>query len=690
MCRQVSSVIKLATLLIMLAGLWCPSLCAQPPVNQSESDPGSSKTKSWFFSGSDERAQIEDLRDMLKDFADELISGLENSGVERIMVMDPKGPHDYLTELSAFLVHGIQSSLIKKRREGRLNIKVMDRHHLNEITIAGRMEMTGYYDQSTVIKLGRRLGVDSVVYMEVGGAGNSLFIRGKVINPETTEILSTAGLELERTSAIDNLLDERLITDLRIILKPWVEGAIITVDNISYNCPQKGLLLPNLDQGLKSISASAGSCFAQDLRCRIYLAAPRTLRLAPELQSVALGLHIIPAESRVLIDNELPVALDWQGNGSIQLDPGPHSLLLQHKNKVVEEKITMGCRPVLLKRSLNTPRHDVTLRITPANSRVRLDGETIELDDQGNWRGVLTQGEHSVLIKAGYHEDYNKPLRIEREGKQQISLIPIKYPVQARVSPPDAVVTVAGRKMKQNSEDPSFYEAWVAAGLHTMKAGCSYCRSVEKTVRVPTRRTVSFDLARMPLEVAFSAICEINGEAGDLTPGSVLPSGTDYKISISSKTGAYVYVIHVDSQGKMKTWFPNNFPEFKPQRNPLRPNEQVWIPPNTPSAYPNGEIMWLRLDNNHGRERIYVLASHAPDPQTERLVKLINRPGSELSAKEAARELLRITRARGSAIAAKQSSKLHTTIGSRHFHHFSRILESLGVDKYYVLEFIHQ
>ena len=95
-------------------------------------------------------------------------------------------------------------------------------------------------------------------------------------------------------------------------------------------------------------------------------------------------------------------------------------------------------------------------------------------------------------------------------------------------------------------------------------------------------------------------------QCGDvtITNGSDLHSGQNYQIGFRPQTTSYVYVYQIDTQGNIARLFPGNeyLDPKNSMQNPLKGEQIYWIP---------GKDAWLKLDENEGKEKIYVVASRS-------------------------------------------------------------------------------
>lgn len=100
------------------------------------------------------------------------------------------------------------------------------------------------------------------------------------------------------------------------------------------------------------------------------------------------------------------------------------------------------------------------------------------------------------------------------------------------------------------------------------------------------------------------------GGDGRLYPvrdGMVLTSHDNYAVYLRPKSPCFVYVYQADSALKAYKLFPN--PEYSKAVNPV-PAAEMWLP---------GEGKFLYLDENPGREEVYVFATREPAPGLEQI-----------------------------------------------------------------------
>jgi len=106
-------------------------------------------------------------------------------------------------------------------------------------------------------------------------------------------------------------------------------------------------------------------------------------------------------------------------------------------------------------------------------------------------------------------------------------------------------------------------------------------------------------IARMPSEIQTRGTAKEYAEVG-IENGGSLNSGDLFRIKFQLQEEAYVYLLSLNSQGNLTKFYPEKDMELP-----------VKFESRKMHFFPTGDE-WLKLDDNTGKERIYLLAS--PDP----------------------------------------------------------------------------
>lgn len=100
-----------------------------------------------------------------------------------------------------------------------------------------------------------------------------------------------------------------------------------------------------------------------------------------------------------------------------------------------------------------------------------------------------------------------------------------------------------------------------------------------------------------------------DGKLRAVREGTTLTSRDNYALYLKPAQDCWVYVYQADSAGNTLRLFPN--PEFQTAANPVSAGREYWAPND-------GDYYFL--DENKGRETVYVVASRKPKPALEELV----------------------------------------------------------------------
>lgn len=93
--------------------------------------------------------------------------------------------------------------------------------------------------------------------------------------------------------------------------------------------------------------------------------------------------------------------------------------------------------------------------------------------------------------------------------------------------------------------------------------------------------------------------------------GGILRSGDNLQIHFKAIADCYLYILLLDSQGRVSLLFPDQRIKMA---NQVRADQDYTIPPGD---------LWFFLDDKTGTETIYLLASYAPMSQLDKLLSEI-------------------------------------------------------------------
>lgn len=126
-------------------------------------------------------------------------------------------------------------------------------------------------------------------------------------------------------------------------------------------------------------------------------------------------------------------------------------------------------------------------------------------------------------------------------------------------------------------------------------------------------------IARVPSGMVTKGKSPVYKEV-EIQDGGALYSGDMFRVKFQIPTEAYVYLLALNSQGDLTKLFPGKSPGFVFKAKPGVP---YFVP---------GDDRWFRLDDNIGRERLYLLVSPKAIEGIDQKVDQLKKPGAvELS-----------------------------------------------------------
>ena len=652
----------------------------------------------------------QNLEQGLDRLAAELTQGLQPGQVRRVAVLDPEGPEKHLTAFSLFLVEELNQRLARRqvlvpvkatsqaqgrgyldrmmrlfkgqgeepplRRRERLFQAVVERRKLYQVIVQQRMELSTHFDRKTVTPLGRKMGVDGLVFTTVRDLGASLEIHSRLVAVETGAILTAGRVEVAKGRRVKELLSQRPTARVRVRVAPRGVAAEVSLGGSTLPVRDGCAVFSRVPQGMCTLVVSA-PCH-EDYTLHFYLAGDRELKVELEPLRTSLYLVVRPPRAKVVIDGRLPLELDATGAGSLELPAGVHTITVTAPGKPLFTRRVSLCDTALtVPVDLDRGKVELTVRVHPPQAHATLDGRPIALDAQGRWQGRVQPGPHTLAARAPHHRPGAVTLNLEGPRRAELRLEPLTYPLTLQVDPPDARLLLDGKPLVLQE---GRVRLEVPAGRHRLEASapCHQSLRTELEVAGPTRRELR--LVPRPLQVDFSVVYEApDGRVRTLEPGGVLTSDDNYAVSFRTSGPAYVYIFQVDSSGQVFRLFPN--PNYSPEQNPVRPGLTHWVPP---------QDRWMFLDQNVGQERIYLVFSCRPDRELEDLhLRLQNAVGQ--AAKDTAGKLIAAIKTRGPAPMTRPGHRRKVKLGKRVFEVVEKTLEAAAAGQgVYFLSFQHR
>src|SRR5262249_35245769 len=119
-----------------------------------------------------------------------------------------------------------------------------------------------------------------------------------------------------------------------------------------------------------------------------------------------------------------------------------------------------------------------------------------------------------------------------------------------------------------------------------------------------------------PLDLRVAVLKRHGNTVSVLKEGESLTAEDAYGALFEPAQETVVYVLQQDATGKLDVLFPD--PKVTKQTNPVPSGKIVWVPQD--------ETHWFYLDQNKGREVIFVAASLQRDEKLEAMLRSISDP----------------------------------------------------------------
>ena len=174
------------------------------------------------------------------------------------------------------------------------------------------------------------------------------------------------------------------------------------------------------------------------------------------------------------------------------------------------------------------------------------------------------------------------------------------------------------------------------------------------------------ELGLKPIQVEFSFIAVREGKSFSVKSGDTLQTGDRIHITVKPNLRCYVYMINQDAKGNVYSLFPNPSQRYMA----LEAGVEYHIP---------GKGMSFELDENTGKEHIYITASQIPMNDIE---QLILKDKNEITEKD---KLLGTIATRGLAKIVKGNETIIELENGVSFNCITDILSGSGAFRYEVV-----
>ncbi|HEU4683535.1 MAG TPA: FlgO family outer membrane protein [Nitrospira sp.] len=142
-------------------------------------------------------AQPEVLRVRFKELADQLTVGIKENHISRLAVLPmADAAQKTNTPLGNYLTERVTNELYKPG-----GVKIVERSQLQRVLDELNLTMRGNFDEASVKKIGRMLGVDALLmgtYAELGS--DTVELNSRIVTVETAEIMGVGTIQIPRSS----------------------------------------------------------------------------------------------------------------------------------------------------------------------------------------------------------------------------------------------------------------------------------------------------------------------------------------------------------------------------------------------------------------------------------------------------------------------------------------------------------
>ena len=148
------------------------------------------------------------LEQRLDTLARKISDNLTENQKRTIAVVEFSDLKGNVTNLGRFLSEELITRLYETKK-----FKVIERQQLNKIIAEQKLSLTGVVDPASAQKLGRVLGVDSIVFGSVSDLVKTLRINARLIGTETGEVFAAASIEIVKDEAVSSLMGDGISPD---------------------------------------------------------------------------------------------------------------------------------------------------------------------------------------------------------------------------------------------------------------------------------------------------------------------------------------------------------------------------------------------------------------------------------------------------------------------------------------------
>jgi TolB-like protein len=143
------------------------------------------------------------LGQQLDNLAQQISNDLTENQKRTIAVVEFSDLKGNVTNFGRFLSEELITRLYQTKK-----FKVIERQQLNRIIAEQKLSLTGIVDPASAQKLGRVLGVDSIVFGSISDLVKTLRVNARLISAETGEVFAAASIEINKDEAVASLMND--------------------------------------------------------------------------------------------------------------------------------------------------------------------------------------------------------------------------------------------------------------------------------------------------------------------------------------------------------------------------------------------------------------------------------------------------------------------------------------------------
>ena len=149
------------------------------------------------------RGQQNTLEQRLDNLARQIADNLSENQKRTIAVVEFSDLKGNVTNFGRFLSEELITRLYQTKK-----FKVIERQQLNKIIAEQKLSLTGVIDPASAQKLGRVLGVDSIVFGSISDLVRTLKINARLISAETGEVFAAAAIDIVKDDVVTSMMGE--------------------------------------------------------------------------------------------------------------------------------------------------------------------------------------------------------------------------------------------------------------------------------------------------------------------------------------------------------------------------------------------------------------------------------------------------------------------------------------------------